>query len=127
MPINDLVSGMLKEEGGFQKALKDILENELNMTVNEFCRLTGVSQSTMYKILEEIDCIRRFQLIQRAPDRVELRLTADDPKAAFAQASHALNDFFGSKGLTVEITPSAEPPQADKTSGKFKHIYKDFD
>ena len=53
MPINDLVSGMLKEEGGFQKALKDILENELNMTVNEFCRLTGVSQSTMYKILEE--------------------------------------------------------------------------
>ena len=44
---------MLKEEGGFQKALKDILENELNMTVNEFCRLTGVSQSTMYKILEE--------------------------------------------------------------------------
>ncbi len=53
MPVNDLVSGMLKEEGGFQKALKDILENELNMTVNEFCRLTGVSQSTMYKILEE--------------------------------------------------------------------------
>ena len=53
MPINDLVSGMLKEEGGFQKALKDILENELNMTVNEFCRRTGVSQSTMYKILEE--------------------------------------------------------------------------
>ena len=53
MPINDLVSGMLKEEGGFQKALKDILENDLNMTVNEFCRNTGVSQSTMYKILEE--------------------------------------------------------------------------
>ena len=44
---------MLKEEGGFQKALKDVLENDLNMTVNEFCRRTGVSQSTMYKILEE--------------------------------------------------------------------------
>ena len=53
MPINDLISGMLKEEGGFQKALKDVLENDLNMTVNEFCRRTGVSQSTMYKILEE--------------------------------------------------------------------------
>ena len=53
MPINDLVSGMLKEEGGFQKALKDILENELNMTVNEFCNETSISQSTMYKILEE--------------------------------------------------------------------------
>ena len=53
MPINDLISGMLKEEGGFQKALKDVLENDLNMTVNEFCRKTGISQSTMYKILEE--------------------------------------------------------------------------
>lgn len=53
MPINDLITGMLKEEGGFQKALKDVLENDLNMTVNEFCRETNVSQSTMYKILEE--------------------------------------------------------------------------
>ena len=53
MPINDLITGMLKEEGGFQKALKDVLENDLNMTVNEFCHETNVSQSTMYKILEE--------------------------------------------------------------------------
>lgn len=53
MTVSDLVSGMLREEGGFQKALKDILENELNMTINEFCAATGISQSTMYKILEE--------------------------------------------------------------------------
>ncbi len=53
MPINDLITGMLKEEGGFQKALKDVLENDLNMTVNEFCHETNISQSTMYKILEE--------------------------------------------------------------------------
>lgn len=53
MPVTDLIYGMLREEGGFQKALKEILENELDMTVNEFCRSTGVSQSTMYKILEE--------------------------------------------------------------------------
>ena len=53
MSVNDLITGMLKEEGGFQKALKDILENELNMTVNEFCNETSIPQSTMYKILEE--------------------------------------------------------------------------
>lgn len=53
MPINDLVAGMLREEGGFQKALKDMFDNELDMTVNEFCRYTGISQSTMYKIIEE--------------------------------------------------------------------------
>lgn len=53
MTVSDLVSGMLREEGGFQKALRDILDNELNMTINEFCVATGISQSTMYKILEE--------------------------------------------------------------------------
>lgn len=53
MPVNDLISGMLREEGGFQKALKDMFDNELDMTVNEFCRYTNISQSTMYKILEE--------------------------------------------------------------------------
>lgn len=53
MSVNDLISGMLKEEGGFQKALKNILADELRMSVNEFCRLANISQSTMYKILEE--------------------------------------------------------------------------
>lgn len=53
MPVNELINGMLKGEGGFQKSLKYILTNELEMSVNEFCRLSGVSQSTMYKILEE--------------------------------------------------------------------------
>ena len=44
---------MLREEGGFQKALKVILDDELGMSVNVFCRSTGILQSTMYKILEE--------------------------------------------------------------------------
>ena len=79
MPINDLVSGMLKEEGGFQKALKDILENELNMTVNEFCRLTGVSQSTMYKILEEkrVPNLRTVRMIIKAVKAVSEPDTED--------------------------------------------------
>lgn len=53
MPVDELVLGMLKGEGGFQKAFKDILINELEMSVNEFSRYSGISQSTMYKILEE--------------------------------------------------------------------------
>ena len=53
MPERELISGMLREEGGFQKALRKMLTNELEMTVNEFCMATGISQSTMYKILEE--------------------------------------------------------------------------
>ena len=51
--VDDLVAGMIREEGGFQKALRNVLENDLHMTINEFCKSTGISQSTMYKIVEE--------------------------------------------------------------------------
>ncbi len=53
MPVQDIISGMLREEGGFQKALKSMIVDELDMTVNEFCDASGLSKSTMYKILEE--------------------------------------------------------------------------
>ncbi|MBP5395234.1 MAG: helix-turn-helix domain-containing protein, partial [Candidatus Methanomethylophilaceae archaeon] len=51
--VDDLIAGMIREEGGFQKALRRVLENDLHMTVNEFSKATGISQSTMYKILED--------------------------------------------------------------------------
>lgn len=53
MTVADLISGMLREEGGFQKSLRDILDNELGMSLNEFCLKAGISQSTMYKLLED--------------------------------------------------------------------------
>ena len=53
MTLDDLVSAMLRDEGAFQRAFRNILEDELHLSLNEFCRLSGVSQSTMYKILEE--------------------------------------------------------------------------
>ena len=52
MTVSDLINGMLREDGGFQKAFRSILDDELNMSLNEFCQLSGISQSTMYKILE---------------------------------------------------------------------------
>lgn len=53
MTVPDLIAGMLREDGGFQKAFRNILVEELNMSLNEFCELSGLSQSTMYKILED--------------------------------------------------------------------------
>ena len=53
MTVSDLIAGMLREDGGFQKALRNILEDELGMTLNEFCQASGLSQSTMYKIMED--------------------------------------------------------------------------
>ncbi len=53
MTVSDLIAGMLREDGGFQKAFRSILDDELNMSLNEFCQISGISQSTMYKILED--------------------------------------------------------------------------
>lgn len=93
----------------------------------EFNKGIRIAPMSLYKVLEEVKAIRRFQLIQRSSDKVELRMISDNPKEAFDQAKHDLQDFFGSKGLMVEIVLSDVPPQTNKISGKFKHIYKDFD
>ncbi len=82
---------------------------------------------SLYKVLEEVKEIRRFQLVQRSYDKVELRLIADNPEGAFDQAKHDLEDFFKSKNLTVKIVKSEDVPKANEISGKFKHIYKDFE
>ncbi len=83
---------------------------------------------SLYKILEEVKSIRRFQLVQRSVGKLELRMIAEDRERAFDDAQRELRTFFKSKGLAgVEIQLSDMPPQADQTSGKFKHIYREFD
>ncbi|MBQ4486978.1 MAG: phenylacetate--CoA ligase family protein [Oscillospiraceae bacterium] len=86
-----------------------------------------IAPMSLYKILEEIKPIRRFQLVHTAPESLELRLISDDPEGAFEQAKRELLTFFQEKGLTgINITLSEKIPQAHKVSGKFKHIYTDF-
>ncbi|HIJ00718.1 MAG: hypothetical protein PWQ88_840 [Candidatus Methanomethylophilaceae archaeon] len=51
--VNELAAGMLRKEGGFQEALRKILEEDLNMSVTDFCKVAEISPSTIYKILEE--------------------------------------------------------------------------
>ena len=86
-----------------------------------------IAPMSLYRILEEVKTIRRFQLIQRASDLAELRMVSDHPRESFEQAKHDLQAFFASKGLNVEVVLSDLPPQADQTSGKFRHIYRDFE
>ena len=92
----------------------------------EFDNGVRIAPMSLYKVLEEVKTIRRFQLVQRASDRVELRMISDERVIAYEQAKHDLQQFFESKGLTVEILLSEDPPQANKVSGKFKHIYKEW-
>ena len=54
-------------------------------------------------------------------------MVAENPDAAFAKASAALQELFASKGLAdVAVSRSDEPPQTHPVSGKFKHVYKEF-
>ena len=84
----------------------------------------SVAPMSLYKVLEEVPKVRRFQLVQRSPEALELRLAADDRGAAVQAAKGALRSFFESKGLSVEILLADDPPQADPVSGKFNHVYK---
>ncbi len=86
----------------------------------------SVAPMSLYKVLEEVPKVRRFQLVQRSPKVLELRLAADDRESAFQAAEGELRSFFESKGLSVEILLSDELPQADPVSGKFKHVFKGF-
>jgi len=51
--VNDLLAGILKGPDGFREALRKVVEEDLKMTIHEFCAKTGISQSTIYKIMQE--------------------------------------------------------------------------
>ena len=86
-----------------------------------------VAPMSLYRILEEVKGVRRFQLVQTAPDELKLRLVCEDPDAAFAEAERELQAFFADRGVTnLKIRRSKQMPQADPVSGKFKHVYRTF-
>ena len=94
----------------------------------EFENGVSIAPMSFYKILEEIHEIKRFQLIQRSKDKLELRLLTDERDVAFRKATNDLQEFLHSKEIyNVEVSLSEEAPKANKVSGKFKHIFKDFE
>lgn len=105
--LDDLIAGMIREEGGFQKALKRVIENDLHMTVNEFSRATGISQSTMYKILEDQrePNLRTARAIIRA---VKIMTSDTDQMFIAVIASHQVLQVLGKEtmidGRPVKLT-----------------------
>lgn len=97
----------------------DVLEFENNVLI---------APMSFYKILEEIKEITRFQLIQKAINKLELRIISSEKEKAFKKAEKKLQKFLNSKDLSdIKIILSNELPQVDKISGKYKHIYKEFE
>ena len=93
----------------------------------EFENGIKIAPMSLYKILEEIKSIKRFQMIQRSLKELELRLLADDKEKSFTIAKRDLESFFNSKEIKdITIILSEDEPQANKISGKFKHFYRDI-
>ena len=72
---NELVAGILREEGGFREALRKVLEEDLKMSIHEFCSQTGLSPSTIYKIMQDQrePNLRTVRDIIRAVRRMETK------------------------------------------------------
>ena len=50
---DELITGILREEGGFRDALRKVLDEDLKISIHEFCERTGLSPSTIYKIMQD--------------------------------------------------------------------------
>ncbi len=85
-----------------------------------------IAPLSVYAVLKEIHGIRRFQLLSRPENRLELRLEPAEGTNltdAFEHARKALGAYLASQGVAdVSITLSAEQPRQHDKSGKFKHI-----
>lgn len=102
MTVDDLITGMLREEGGFQMALKGILDDELHMSLNEFCQVSGISHSTMYKIMEGRE--PNLRTVRQIIKTLRLLEKDDDTRfIAIIAASTALENV--PKSITVNGSP----------------------
>lgn len=106
MTVSDLIAGMLREDGGFQKAFRNILDDELDMSLNEFCQLSGISQSTMYKILED-KREPNLRTVRQVIKALRVLMEPDDSHfiavIAFTAVLEGLPKTIDFDGLTVTI------------------------
>jgi predicted transcriptional regulator len=106
MTVPDLIAGMLREEGGFQKALRDILDDELRMSLNEFCQISGISQSTMYKLLED-KREPNLRTVRQVIKALKVIMKADDQRfiavIAFTNVMENLPKSVDFDGMEVHV------------------------
>ena len=85
-----------------------------------------VAPLPIYATLKEVGMLRRFQVVAKGGNKIELRLepNADaDPDAAFKAARDGLASFLATQGAAdIEIERSSEKPRQMEGSGKYKHI-----
>ena len=89
--VDNLIAGIMRGPDGFGDALRSVLQNDLDMSVNEFCSRTSISPSTIYKILQERrePNLRTVRSVMRAVRQMEK--TPQGPFVAVIAARGVLN------------------------------------
>lgn len=96
--------------------------------VLEFGNGVSIAPMSFYKILSEVEGVIRFQLLQKSHQKLEVRLIADEKEKIFEKIKDKLQEFLNSKNVfNIDIVLSEELPQVNKISGKYKHVYKNFE
>ena len=97
---------MLREEGGFQIALRNILKEELQMTLNEFCEASQISKSTLYKVMEG-GREPNLRTVRQVVSAIRILSTSEDSRfIAVIAASNALENVpktIDINGMVVKV------------------------
>jgi phenylacetate-coenzyme A ligase PaaK-like adenylate-forming protein len=79
-------------------------------------------------VVEETRGVRRYQVLQTAPDVLTVRLDPDpgiDRAEAWQRVRAGLADLLRAHGaVDIELQVAAEPPQVNPRSGKLRHVLR---
>lgn len=80
----------------------------------------------LFALVKAIPGVHRFQLIQTGPAHLDVRLEADTPEV-WEHVRQRLLTFLEQQGVaSPTLSLSAEQPQPDARSGKFRHVWSAF-
>lgn len=92
-------------------------------------RLIRLLPMSLATVVEETPGVQRFQLIQTAPSRLEVRLETKVPEedaVVWEAVMQRLHTHLTTQGVAmVGVERAAQPPRPDPGSGKFCHVWAD--
>jgi putative adenylate-forming enzyme len=90
-----------------------------------------LSPMTFYVLLDMIPTLRRWQVIQKGPTSISLRIETTSPEVdarTWEMAYHNVKEYFERQHLPmVTIERAAEPPMQDPQTGKFYQVRVKFE
>lgn len=88
--------------------------------------IVRLSPLALTTVIEDVTAGHRFQLVQTAPDRIAVRLAADDPRERRAEwdaAERALHAYLAHQSLAnVQLCLDPQGPVPDPRSGKLREV-----